>query len=299
MAVHFKMIAPSDDGRPRSAALQLTQVGKPMRNLLLLPAAAVLLFCVSVIAIAQTGVPDVGELKLVAQLPPELPQRIMGLAYDGERIWATIYLGRGKYAKLDPATLEWSTDTDVKHTNVIATAAGAFQSPGGVCFENGKLWITGAYGESFGAIKRGDTWEIDKLFKGFQRHDQKGASQSYSSIAYDGSHLWIAWHWFRYDQPVSQTQRILKVDPETGNVVAQYPVPPGTRNDGAHGLTWDGTTLWHMKDQRLSAIDRATGLVTAQYRIPEVWRPSGLAWAKDALWIAEFGGKIWRLPFTR
>ena len=269
-----------------------------MRNLLLLPAAAVLLFCVSVAAIAQTGVPDVHELKLVTQLPPELPQRIMGLAYDGERIWATIYLGRGTYTKLDPNTLEWTTDTDVKHTSVIAIAAGAFASPGGVCFENGKLWIVGAYGESFGSINRGDTWEIDKLFKGWQRIDPKGASQNYSSIAYDGSNLWIAWHWFRYDQPVSQTQRLLKVDPKTGNVVAQYPVPPGTRNDGTHGLTWDGSRLWHMKDQRLSAIDPSTGRVTEQYMLPEVRRPSGLAWAKDALWIAEFRGKIWRLPFT-
>jgi len=270
-----------------------------MRNLLLLPAAALLLFCFAVAAFAQTGAPDVRELKVVAQLPPELPQRIMGLAYDGERIWATIYLGRGTYAKLDPATLEWSTDTDSKHTTVISTAAGAFGSPGGVCFAKGKLWIVGAYGESFGSIKTGDTWEIDKLFKGWQRIDPKNASQSYSSIAYDGSNLWIAWHWFRYDQPVTETQRILKVDPESGNVVAQYPVPAGTDNDGTHGLTWDGARLWHMKDQRLSAIDPSTGLVTAQYMVPDVKRPSGLAWAKDSLWISEFGGKIWRLPFSR
>jgi hypothetical protein len=54
-----------------------------------------------------------------------------------------------------------------------------------------------------------------------------------------------------------------------------------------------------MKDQRLSAIDPSTGRVTEQYMLPEVQRPSGLAWAKDALWIAEFRGKIWRLPFTR
>lgn len=269
-----------------------------MRNLLLLPAAAVLLLCVAVAAVAQTGVPDVRELKVVAQLPPELPQRIMGLAYDGEQIWATIYLGKGTYAKLDPGTLEWSTDTDTKHTTLIASAAGAFGSPGGVCFANGKLWIAGAYGESFGSINR-DTWKIESVFRGKQRQDPKNASQAYSSIAYDGSNLWIAWHWFRYDQPVSQTQRLLKINPESGHVLAQYPVPAGKRNDVTHGLTWDGTRLWHMKDQRLSAIDPSTGLVTEQYMIPDVSRPSGLAWAKDALWIAEFRGKIWRLPFTR
>jgi hypothetical protein len=268
-----------------------------MRDLLLVPAVAVLLFGVPIAAVAQTGVPDVQELKLVTQLPPALPQRIMGLAYDGHQLWATIYLGRGTYGKLDPDTLEWSTDTNKKHINAIATVAGAFESPGGVCFANGRLWIAGAYGQSFGSINR-DSWEIDKLFRGWQQLDPKNASQFYSSIAYDGSNLWIAWHWFRYDQPVSETQRLLKVDPDTGNVVARYSVPAGTRNDGTHGLTWDGARLWHMNDQRLSAIDPSTGLVTAQYLIPDVRRPSGLAWAKDALWIAEFGGRIWRLPFT-
>ena len=271
--------------------------GKPMRNLLLLPA-AVFFLCASVIAVAQTGVPDVGELKVVAQLPSELPQRVMGLAYDGERLWAAIYHGRGAYAKLDPATLKWSVDTDIKHTTLISTAAGAFGSPGAVCFANGKLWIAGAYGDSFGSINR-ETWKIESIFRGLQRVDPKNASQAYSSIAYDGKNLWIAWHWFRYDQPVSETQRLLKIDPESGRVLAQYPVPPGTRNDGTHGLTWDGTRLWHMKDRRLSAIDHSTGSVTAQYVIDGVNRPSGLAWANDALWIAEFGGRIWRLPFTR
>ena len=268
-----------------------------MRNLLLLPVAAVILLCVSIAAVAQTGVPDLRELKAVAQLPPELPQRIMGLAYDGEQLWATIYLGRGRYATLDPGTLKWTADTEAKHTTLISAAAGAFGSPGGVCFAKGKLWIAEAYGESFGSINR-ETWKIESIFRGKQRLDPKNASQTYSSIAYDGSNLWIAWHWFRYDQPVSETQRLLKIDPDSGHVLAQYPVPPGTRNDATHGLTWDGTRLWHMKDQRLSAIDPSTGFVTAQYMIADIKRPSGLAWAKDALWIAEFGGKIWRLPLT-
>jgi hypothetical protein len=270
----------------------------PMRNLLLTPAAGVLLLCSAVAAVAQAGMPDVRELKVVTQLPPELPQRIMGLAYDGEELWATIYLGRGTYAKLDPGTLKWTAETDLKHTTLISTAAGAFGSPGGVCFAKGKVWIAGAYGESFGSIDR-ETWKIESIFRGKQRQDPKNASQTYSSIAFDGSNLWIAWHWFRYDQPVSQTQRILKIDPESGQLLAQYPVPAGNHNDATHGLTWDGTRLWHMKDQRLSAIDPTTGSVTAQYVIDGVKRPSGLAWAKDSLWIAEFGGKIWRLPFTR
>ena len=159
---------------------------------------------------------------------------------------------------------------------------------------NGKLWIAGAYGKSFGSIDI-NTWKIDRLFKHMQRADK--ASQFYSSMAYDGSHLWIVWHWFRYDRPTSHTQLLLKIDPETGNVVAEYPAPAGSRPDGTHGLTWDGSRLWHAKGNRLSAIDPATGNILAEYYLSELKRPSGLAWDGQALWIAEFDGKIWRLPF--
>lgn len=265
-----------------------------MKNLLLVSVAAIFLLGAAFTSVVQAGDPDLRELKLVAQLPPELPQRIKGLAYDGEKLWATIYLGRGRYATLDPSTLSWGANNENEHYKVISRVSGAFESPGAISFAKGRLWIAGAYGESFGSINP-ETWKVDQLFKGKQREDP--ASQSYSSLAYDGNHLWIAWHWFRYDLPVSETQLLLKVDPETGRVVGQYPAPAGTRNDGTHGLTWDGATLWHMKDHRLSSIDPATGQVTAQYVLAGIKRPSGLAWANDALWIAEFEGKIWRLPF--
>lgn len=265
-----------------------------MRNPLLFSAAAMFLLCVPVISVAQSGNPDLPEMELVAQLPAELPQRIMGLAYDGEKFWATIYLGRGRYATLDPATLNWETSQENEHYKVISSVAGAFESPGGICFAKGMLWITGAYGESFGSIDT-QTWKVRRLFKGKQREDE--ASQFYSSVAFDGNYLWIVWHWFRYDLPVSQTQLLLKVDPESGKVVGQYPAAGGTRNDGTHGLTWDGSSLWHIKDNRLSSIEPSTGKITAQYVLDKLKRPSGLAWANNALWIAEFEGKVWRLPF--
>ncbi|HUS09610.1 MAG TPA: hypothetical protein VMZ30_04015 [Pyrinomonadaceae bacterium] len=266
-----------------------------MRNLMLCFVAAIFLLCVPVTFLAQAGYPDVRQLQLVARLPPELPQRIMGLAYDGEKLWATIYLGRGRYATLDPLTLGWALDEQDEHSRIIGRVAGAFNSPGGICFAKDVFWIAGAYGESFGSIDK-QSWKVQRLFKGKQRADW--ASQFYSSIAFDGKHLWIAWHWFRYALPVSQTQLLLKVDPETGKVVGEYPLPGGTRNDGTHGLTWDGARLWHMKDSKLSLIEPSTGLVTAQYVLAEIKRPSGLAWVDNALWIAEFEGTIWRLPFA-
>lgn len=264
-----------------------------MRYSLLASLATVILLGTLNTSIARPGDPEITELRLVAQLPRELPQRITGLAYDGEKLWATIYLGRGRYATLSPSTLTWTFSQENEHYKVISFVAGEFGSPGGICFDKGKLWITGAYGGSFGAIDT-ETWKVQQLFKGKQRQDE--ASQFYSSIACDGNNLWIAWHWFRYDLPTSETQLLLKVDPQTGKVIAQYAAPGGTSADGTHALTWDGATLWHMKDSKLSAIDPSTGGVTATYLLEGIKRPSGLAWAQGAFWIAEFQGKIWRLP---
>lgn len=263
-----------------------------MKNLLLLCVLALLITCPAVNANSSDSGPTLGELKLVAQLPPELPQRISGLAYDGQKLWATIYLGRGEYATLNPSTLEWKISDERKQHDVISKVAGSYASPGALCFVNGKLWIAGAYGDSFGSIDMND-WKVDRIFKGRQRIDR--ASQSYASMTYDGSHLWIAWHWFRYDLPTSETQLLLKVDPESGKVVAQYPLPCGTDSDGTHALTWDGSKLWHAKDNKLSTIDPATGRVTAMYILNDLKRPSGLAWDGQSLWIAEFDGKIWQL----
>jgi hypothetical protein len=135
---------------------------------------------------------------------------------------------------------------------------------------------------------------VERIFKGKQQNVR--ASQSYSGMTFDGNHLWMAWHWFNYRLPTSQTQLLLKIDPQTGQVIQQFSLPPGTANDGTHGLTWDGKQLWHVKDHLLSAIDPSNGSVTEQYTLKKLRRPSGLAWDGTALWIAEFEGRIFRLP---
>jgi hypothetical protein len=268
----------------------------PLKSVLLYSLLVAFALCASQPARADGSQvrPDLRGLEQVSQLPPELPQRVMGLAYDGEKLWASVYHGGGRYASLNPHTLGWEVSQDDARHKVIAEVAGMFESPGALCFAEGRLWVAGSYGDSFGSI---DTqgWKVERLFKGLRKADR--ASQSYASMAYDGAHLWMVWHWFKYKLPTSETQLLLKVEPETGRVVGQYPAPAGTRNDGTHGLAWDGARLWHMKDKRLSAIDPSTGGVTAQYKLEQLRRPSGLAWDGQSLWIAEFDGKIWRLPF--
>ena len=130
--------------------------------------------------------PNILELKLVAQLPAELPQRISSLAFDGKNIWVTIYHGRGHYAVLDRSTLDWKISDDDKHHQAIKEVAGAFESPRGVCFAKDRLWVGGSYGESFGYINTQD-WTATHIFKGKYRSDP--ASQGYAGMAYDGDHI--------------------------------------------------------------------------------------------------------------
>lgn len=52
-----------------------------------------------------------------------------------------------------------------------------------------------------------------------------------------------------------------------------------------------------MRDSKLSSIYFSTGMVIAQYTLEQIKRPGGLAWNGEALWIIEFDGKVWRLPF--
>lgn len=265
-----------------------------MKSLLSACAVAIFLVCPGAGAGSETRSPNLGGLRLVAQLPAELPQRVSGLAFDGEKLWATIYQGQGSYATLNPSTLKWEIGIADESRKAISKVAGAFASPGGICFIEGKLWVAGSYGRSFGSVDR-HSWKVERLFEVRQRNDK--SSQSYSSMAFDGSSLWIAWHWFNYKLAKSQTQLLLKIDPQTGNVMGEYPLPAGAREDLTHGLTWDGTRLWHMKDNKLSSIDSANGTVSATYTVSAVTRPSGLAWDGEALWIIEFDGKVWRLPF--
>jgi len=283
-----------------------------MKNVLLSSATAALLICLPCFAVegyaggfpptpgARTSAvvrydgPNFGGLRLVAQLPPELPQRVTGFAYDGEKFWAAVYHGRGRYATLNPSTLGWEISHTDKHHKAIMEVSGAFASPGGIVFDGSKLWVGGAYGESLGCIDT-QKWDVTHLYKG--RYREHRASQSYSGLAFDGSYLWVAWHWTNYRIPAARTQLLLKLDPETGKVAAEYPLPPGKSTDMTHGLTWDGTRLWHMKDNKLSSIDPADGRVSARYVVPQIKRASGLAWDGSSLWIAEFDGKVWRLPF--
>lgn len=238
--------------------------------------------------------PRFNELKQVSQLPAEIPQRVSALAYDGEKLWVAVYQDNGNFATFNPATGEWKASDDEKHRIVFMQVAAPWAAAGGMAFVDKKLWIAGSYGESIGLVNV-DEWKIEKQFKEKQRLN-KTSSENYAGMAYDGIHLWIGSHKFNYKIPAAQSQIVLKMNPDTGQIVAKYPLPPGTVNDGTHALAWDGKNLWHMKDSKLSAINSNNGEVIAQYIVGEIKRPSGMVWDGAALWIIEFSGKLWRLP---
>jgi hypothetical protein len=101
-----------------------------MRNVLLTCLVAVFILGPSVRSASAYATPDLDGLKLVTQLPPELPQRITGFAYDGEKLWAAIYHGHGLYATLDPSTLKWTISKEEKARKAISDLSGVFYSPG-------------------------------------------------------------------------------------------------------------------------------------------------------------------------
>jgi hypothetical protein len=234
------------------------------------------------------------ELKQVSQIPAEIPQRITGMAFDGERFWFAVYLSQGHYATYDPRNEEWKySDNETQH-QVTRRISQPFASASGMAFVGKTLWLGGSYDESFGSINT-DTWLVEKHFVQKVRPDLPGG-QSYSSLAFDGTNLWAAWHGLAYKLPTSETQLLLKIDPETGNIMDTYPLPAGSKPDMVHGLTFDGEKLWHMKDKRLSAVD-LNGKVLSQITLKDINRPSGLAWDGKSLWIVEFYGKLWKLSF--
>lgn len=244
-------------------------------------------------AVAQK-VPVISDLKEVAQLPDKVPQRVMALAFDGKKLWFAIYLDRGRYVKYDPQANEWDLEQDEQLNNSIRGVTRTHMSAGGMVFVDGKMWLGSAYGDFIGWIDLDDPARCESIQKRYKR-DLSG-SQSYSDLTTDGTYIWAAWHSFNWKMDRSQTQLLLKIDKANGDVLAEYPLPPGSSSDGTHALAWDGSKLWHAKGSKLTSLDE-NGVKMGQFDIPTLKRPSGMVWDGNSLWIVEFDGKLWRLPF--
>src|SRR5919112_313825 len=96
------------------------------------------------------------------------------------------------------------------------------------------------------------------------------AVAAHAGTAFDGRHL------FQLAE-----DRIQKIDPETGRVLATIPGPGG---GGASGLAWAEGTLWvgHYRDRKIHQIDPRTGAIL---RTVESNRfVTGVTWTDGELW---------------
>lgn len=97
-----------------------------------------ILFIVVLIAltfsVSAQKVPLIQELKEVSQLPADIPQRVNGLAFDGEKFWTAVYLDKGHHATFKPQTQEWKYSNSKTHNLAVRKISQPFDSVGGLGF---------------------------------------------------------------------------------------------------------------------------------------------------------------------
>jgi hypothetical protein len=250
------------------------------------------------IVVTRSTIPILTNIEKVGQLPPEIPPRVGAMTFDRGQLWISIYYGNGLHARYDAVKNEWNLERDPAVASAIRKITD-HTGPGGWAFVDGRLWLGHAnklesnYGwvdlvdsNQFAKLEKPATDEVHKV--------EKPRSRSFAGLTYDGVNIWASWHACDYDVPVGDTQRLLKVDRDTAEILESYPLPYGSPADGARGLAWDGTRLWYAYGSHLMALNRG-GNVLAHYTLKGVDRTSGMAWDGESLWIAEFEGKLWRI----
>ena len=111
-----------------------------------------------------------------------------------------------------------------------------------------------------------------------------------SGITLGGGFIWVA---------STYNYKILKLDPETGETVAELGTPgagttarrqddPNAISTGAHGLEWVAGKLWIATppSQTLYQVEPSTWEVLKSFQTPGA-RPHGLAWDNGYMWLAD------------
>jgi hypothetical protein len=100
------------------------------------------------------------------------------------------------------------------------------------------------------------------------------------SLAWDGEYLWRTRHAGAGD--------IVKIDPETGNIIASFE-NPGIAQD--RGIAFDGKSLWvnDFSALKVFEIDPQTGKILSSFKIPEMGSgASGIAWDGEYLYLVNW-----------
>ena len=109
---------------------------------------------------------------------------------------------------------------------------------------------------------------------------------SFTAMEYGQGFLWLA---------DAQSNKILKVDPETAEVLASFP-NPGIR---AGGLASDGGRFWVSDPRTLTIYEIDTGGRVLRKYLSAGQSPQGLAFDGRFLWNADANQKLYQLRFQR
>ena len=136
-----------------------------------------------------------------------------------------------------------------------------YSAPNGLQFTEEGLWIVDQVTDRVALVDHTqpvDYYRVPKLIR-----DIPSESSNTSGLAYGGGALWLAAngsaHLFRSERSADAKRgygEIIKVDPETGNTIARYPLPDG---GGTHGVEYDSYEegmMWltTLKDQTLTKV---------------------------------------------
>jgi len=133
----------------------------------------------------------------------------------------------------------------------------------GVTYDGSQVWIAA-----------GDKLHALDLASG--KSQRTLAVAAHAGTAFDGKHLFqIA------------DDRIQKIDPETGRVLASIPTPNGV---GGSGLAWAEGTLWvgQYRNRKIHQVNPETGAVLRT--IESIRFVTGVTWVDGELWHAPWEG---------
>jgi len=241
-------------------------------------------------------IPELDKLtKLTSySIRTETGHGINALSTDGQDIYALHYTGTNKILKFNFKSARWESLVNPGLNSAINKISGEFNSPGGFSIAGDTLWVSNAYGSSYGAILK-STGEIIYEHKFTLR--SQSASQSYSGMVFDYPYAYLAYHSFFYDDKNNDLQTLLKFDIRSKELVSETPLSiDNKQKDGVHGLALSDDIMWHVRNDRLSQISSFNGDIMQTFALDGINRPSGISFLDSTLYIVSFDGDLFRLP---
>ena len=188
-----------------------------------------------------------------------------GLTWDGTMLW-NVDAASGQLIGLSPAS-----------GTVVRTLKAPLAPVADAAYDGADLWVCGQ-ADVF-------VYRVNILNGDVQKrlNMQRG---SFTACEFALGSLWLV---------DAQANKVLQVDPETGEVRGSF-ANPGTRADG---LAFDGVRFWISDAQTLSIRELdLSGRTLRKYLSPGP-SPQGLAFDGRFLWNADVNKRIYQLRFQR